>query len=222
MGIYSAFGFKPFDTAKFFGFIKEDKEPKDISRIMERRRYQGGKVGSWVYGRFHCKELKQKEMKEVKCTRFLNNLLLDRFGNQGYRTIVPKPFALVYTGKGSDFIGENSNGYILNERIFGENFDLEETNFNELERILMRINLNLSFLRERGIYLMDFAPRDIIIRSDNYPVFVDMEHVEYNQKWSAGNYDEELRGLQAKQFEEDYQGKIPAELYYKIYKKLIG
>lgn len=160
-------------------------------------------AGCRISSQVHAKPLGDDELRVVPVIRFSNALRMWK----GYME-VPKPIGLIYEGHGVDFItGDIRKGYYLSHYIEGDQLmSRMPLNSSQLESFFDSLNKNLRKFSEEGIYPLDFAPRDIVLREGNLglPVIVDTEHVAYAYPIIVGQRDKDLLKQQRQQFLEDY------------------
>ena len=148
------------------------------------------------------KELGTEELGEARLPRrFLNAIMID----SKFTLVTPRPLAFVYDGSAYDLLSlkPNARGYCVTDFVEGEQLQLawEDLSRKERTQVLGFVRYHLKRLRNKNIYLMDFAPRDIVL-DGLHPWFVDTEHVEYPV---LSNNHEGLIKKQVKQFRNDWR-----------------
>ena len=212
--------FYPVNNDNYFGYLRNELTDLNIPKMIEESRNQCTVDGNTSQGYF-IKRLKPEELEQRVPLRFENSLSLDRcFTGNGYRKMFPIPRGLIYPGKPTDLFLDNPSAYLISENIKGKRLFhiLDKLNDEEKLKLSFLMNIKLGNMQNKGVYLMDFAPRDIVTRktkdSDFDPIFVDTEHLVCGCK-----NDEELIDGQRKQFKKDYEGYLGDE-YDKFEKRV--
>jgi len=188
---------------------------EDIEKIVTRGKgispgggwpQRGECVNSFV------KKLKAPETKVLPCTRFQNANILHQLSTSMKNQDIPAPYGLIYAGTPQKvMLGDEQDAYYVAEFIPGPGLSQVLGNFTQKERksALVRMGLSISNWNSQGVYLMDFAPRDIVLRDGNpeRPYFVDTEHIQVTNEKTK----EQLREEQAEQFREDYEDFLTPE-----------
>lgn len=153
------------------------------------------------------KKLDSSELQIFPSKRFINSLNLNAEEFYGRTPNFPRVFGTVYNTDIINLLAGKAQGYVISEFIPGKSLmqelkqGMEE---NSLNSLMVLLRMTLEDLRNKGIYHMDFAPRDIVINRDEiYPKIklVDAEHINYLQ---AGGQEPDLLEKQIEQFNEDY------------------
>jgi len=185
-------------------------------RVLEQGRDYGPRAG-WRDEDYFVKKLDNDELYGGRLPlRFLNAINIAR-KNAG---VIPSPVGFVFEGSPYELLCEKSrlDGYYVSRFVDGEQLmkSWKQLSPEKRLRITTSICVHLERLRYREIFLMDFAPRDIVVKH-NFPLFADTEHVEY-----AVRNPDELSKKQALQFEEDFRDFLPDDPRRKFMKRLAG
>jgi len=197
--------FSSVNTPEYFGVVrKEIYDRTFLGEIVGEGRYITYGYG-WRKDDFFVKKLTEDELKNLIPSRFINALLLSNSLGKCHPKYFPKPVALLYSGKGSDRITGESQGFYVAEYIPGSTLISlinQENQGKKIDKAIELIGLELEHLREHGIYHMDFAPRDIILCNGDlwFPVIVDTENLEIDPRIE----NPELLQKQREQFRKDY------------------
>lgn len=185
--------FKGIDDKNIFGLIRKDMHPK-IEFIEGPQEISG--IDCYV------KRLKSYELYRTPPERFENALIL----NHKAPANIPLPIGLLYQGTSTDILsGKLSEAYYISQFIEGKTLlesigDMEEKEllfiFTQLQDTLREIRGN----KQKRFYLMDFAPRDIVVTENLRPYLVDTENLETNEKASH----EKMMQKQVRMFQKEY------------------
>lgn len=188
---------------------------EDIAKIVTKGR-EISRGGGWPQ-RGECensfvKKLKAPETKVLPCKRFQNANILHQLSTSMRNKDIPAPYGLIYAGTPQKImLGEEQNAYYVAEFIPGPSLCEVIRNLSKKERqkVSVKIGLSLRNWNSQGAYLIDFAPRDIVLRQGNAekPYFVDTEHMEVVNSKTR----EQLLQEQEAQFKKDYEELLSAE-----------
>ena len=166
----------------FSGFIRKDYIEKGLPsprEIVEERGKIADRGKGIRAGHVHVKPLKFEENEGTISTRFENALRLHRKESM----LFPKPLGIIYDGNAEHILLGEAQGYFLTQFIEGEDLINVLDSLDEEDRILFfeGMGYELECLRTYGMYLLDFAPRDIILRNGEIVdrCYADTEHVKY-------------------------------------------
>lgn len=191
--------FEPVQTDSYFGLARRDLASFDLGEIIEEGRNYTDRSG-WRHDRFHIKRLGSEETFGEIPKRFENGLLLEDKGMLNF----PKTYGLLFEGNWHDKVLRNAPAYVIADYIEGPTLMSEilskRLQEGDERNMLKCITRSITQLRSDYIYLLDFAPRDIIINGC-FPHFVDFEDVAY----STSKNNPGLVKRQAEQFIEDYK-----------------
>ncbi|PIN93914.1 hypothetical protein COU54_01105 [Candidatus Pacearchaeota archaeon CG10_big_fil_rev_8_21_14_0_10_31_24] len=197
----------------YLGLTTCEIEPLYIKEVIEQGKNMGTGGYHWKYGNGHIKKLRPRELTERLPKRFENSLKI-RHLLKGDNTGIPHPMGLIYEGTTKNILLGDSNAYFITLYVEGENLlnQIKNLNNNQIEIIFNLMKIHLENYSEKGLYLLDFAPRDIILKpleDEKFePIFADTEHLEIgpNKKYSL---DTELVNKQRQQFKIDYSPFLP-------------
>ncbi|MBS3128021.1 hypothetical protein J4410_02660 [Candidatus Woesearchaeota archaeon] len=191
------------NTARYSGLVRReyaDSFVEDrIPRVCDSRASLG--IGQRV-GDFFVKKLRRDELTQMPPQRFLNNTKVWK----STQSFVVEPIGIIYEGGLPSLLRQEGAAYMITRYIDGDNAYLT-WGFNRGEMwvdwknqagVLSTLGGHLSKLRKEGVFLLDIAPRDIVLVK-NFPHLVDMEHVAFGQ-----HNDPELTRQQIDQFRRDY------------------
>jgi len=193
--------FRQIDSRGFVGFLRNDSNP-NIEELIEGYVESSEPCIGGVCYNYHVKRLPKAEtMAGGLPQRFVNSLQIQ--ATTGGFAPFPKPVGLVYCGSFKNILLGMANCYFITELINGERCQsrFEESSEEERDTILSCIGAELKNLRGANVYLMDFAPRDIILKGTGHPIFADTENMEFHNN---GNLEEEMKQKQISQSREDY------------------
>lgn len=223
----------PVETLSCFGFIKRTHTSDNLAQLCEKVLEEGHKKSfreGWRFNfdeRLYIKklgtdELGTDELKTLPPHRFINSVTMyDRqLKNSGISSILAEPIGLIYSGSGIDLLTGQSKAYYISKYVCGERLIdiIKKLTSSQKKNIFSKMHWALLGLLNVDIGLLDFAPRDIIIRDAEYPagtvneiqqqsfqppVFADTEHVEYVIDKRASAI-QSYRLKQLEQFSEDY------------------
>tara|TARA_Y100000310_G_C20694101_1_gene824236 strand:- start:1993 stop:2673 length:681 start_codon:yes stop_codon:yes gene_type:complete len=185
--------FQAVNRPDFFGFLRNGVDPEEVKEVLDSAEIEcmSTRAGKAVDGWFVKKlgESEQRESRGHMPVRFSNHLTIcDRLPYN-----VPAPLGLIYDGSPTDLLKEEDKMYAISENIPGTNLLKGIDKVKETSRLLGNIASHLKDLKKHNLYLMDFAPRDIVLGELNQPYFVDFEHME------LGVYPEDIEELGKKQ-----------------------
>lgn len=197
--------FNLFENERYFGLIRErfNLSLEELEEIFSNKEAQFQRGNLWV------KQLKMRELGRVPANRFHNNVMLSFYGGIG-RSVVT-PIALLYAGKPIEVLyNEPEKGFFITGYEEGTClFDVfEQLDIDSRDNVLKTIGDLLMKLSENGMYLLDFAPKDIILKGKPkkvlYPApvkLVDTEHVKFDPRHRRTD---QLLCEQRQQFLTDY------------------
>ena len=203
--------FTPVNGKSFFGFLRNGITARDVEEVLKScindsdggySPRQGGAFENWYVRKLGCDEI-TGEASNLPA-RFTNHLIVHaRMRRVGPLCACPIPLGLVYYGTPADFLIEKPNMYEISENIEGVPLFNKIKDITDKSFLVRYISQDLRELQDRGIYLMDFAPRDIVLRNgkERNPIFVDFEHVDYRGMDNNRNCDSlvEKQAIQARQ-----------------------
>ena len=195
--------FSTFENNGFFGWLRngEDFDPQSIAELEIFSVHSGARSGKYFVKLLRREETQNKGLPE----RFINSLLCDLVIDRKYgktNVFMPRPVGLVYSGNWAEMLKGDSKSYFIADLIEGKTLlhIWERLNNEKRRKILGRLSIPLNFFRDEGIYPLDSAPRDIVLKQGEYPVIVDTEHLLIN----GGGKNKEYLKEQIAQFKEDY------------------
>lgn len=214
-------------TPNFFGFIRKEHKhysPFDLEELVKQGRDRTPRNGWVIYDLhdtpFYVKKLGNSELAFNPPKRFVNSILLYNHNYNNVLSSFPRPIGIIYSGDGTNILTRDSKAYFIADYIKGNTLLPIIKDKNKLkslgmpfDTLLELLTIGLKNLREKGIFLLDFAPRDIVIEDKELGVkhgnfwLVDTEHVKYETNY---NY-ENLKKEQIAQFRKDYSGLITQE-----------
>lgn len=144
---------------------------------------------SFTFRGYHVKKLGLEESRDIPARRFHNSVMISKI-ESAFGPICPKPKGLIYGKNAPEVLvyPQNIPGYFVSQFISGDNLMTGFSKLSKTEREILFAVLggHLRACREKGVYLMDFAPRDIVLyptthypRTSVYPFIVDTEHVDF-------------------------------------------
>jgi len=181
--------FSSINAEDMFGVVRNGHEDRlDLKNILKKHENWSPTSG-FKYDDYYVKPLKKPEMKDIPSQRFINSVTMyNSFEHTGSLIEFPKPIALVYTGDIKHVMTEDSKGLFIAEYVKGKTMltVFNKLDLKEKELFFSSFASGLFSLISFGMYLFDFAPRDVIITRDNLnnirTVLVDTEHVGYSGK----------------------------------------
>lgn len=198
----------------YFALISRSVSHADdyLERIIEEGNERSGRDG-WQVDSFWVKKMDEGERRQFPPVRLRNALIVT---NKPSIIPFPRPVGIVYTGTGADALAGESQAYFIApyisgkplNRCFGELVDEIKDNF------FHRLGISLSRHRERGIFPLDFAPRDIVYekREDSeigvvhLYTLVDTEHVAVTSEGANSKIRQKLKAEQRGEFRREYKG----------------
>lgn len=190
-----------------FGLLEEGSSPEIIPFAVCSQGKDHGQREGWRMESLWIKKLDKWELEFVPPKRFRNSVSLN-LGYSGVSGCFPDPLGLIYKGNPLDLLKDATEGYFVTNFVEGPTLlsKIQSLSERSKEAIFRLIGFRLKDLVGSGAYLLDFAPRDIVLADYNstdnigIPIFVDTEHVEF------GHYnDRSMRDKQRNQFREDYK-----------------
>ena len=220
------------DDGRFFGLLKKgrglESHLKDVINSKEYHWHPQSKIYQGDSDKYFVKRLRRDELTEMPPKRFVNSVILSLLRQRSFNIDTINPIGLIFEGRPLDLLVDSSSNqcYFISNYIEGREFlkiiDKQELTEEETNFIFRRIRLNLGNLRENNLYLLDFAPRDIIITENNYPILLDTEHLEFVNEFDKNKSEEILLSKQRKQFREDYSLFLDEEQLKKAEEMVFG
>lgn len=198
--------FESISNENYWGYLRNNfisRTGFDVKLMIENFSNKREKMEELNQG-FYIKKLGNDEIEKTIPDRWNNHLIIDRYIlDKFYFKSIPRPLGIVYTGEPIDLLSKNSEVYLISEYIKGKILlNPAQLNGEIVNSYFRTFGESLKDMRKEGIYLMDFAPRDIIPlgpNNDLSPIFLDLEHMIFGDK-----IDFELFDSQKAQFMEDY------------------
>ncbi len=192
------------DNGEFFGLVRRGRDLEGHLQLLRTNPNADGpvEIGESAY---FVKRMRSDETENMPPNRFVNAVLL--YGGLPY-TI--NPVAVFFDGRAVDtMVRPPREGYFVSDYIQGPTLIQRIGDLSQVEKDFLFEEMGKALAEFRGgkrrIFLMDFAPRDIVLieasASGLIPVFVDTEHMEIAQ---ADKPVELLLEQQVAQFNEDY------------------
>lgn len=209
--------FKIVEESNYFGFIHKDYEQKISIEDIVKFGNQKNKGSDWNTQNVHIKKLGAFETDVFPSIRFMNNLSINQiFERKRYaKCTTPKAAGLIYSNTWHDIPYRNNEGYVISEEIKGKRaYDsIEHMDSEQKDYYFKKLSNGLDELRGFEIYLMEFAPRDIIIEENRVLRFLDTEIVDF-----AYDNEEQKTFLekQKKIFKKEYQPFLTKEEFNKF------
>ena len=169
--------------------------------------------GGWRGGTCWIKKLDKIELQNIPARRFANSVsAYFRVTGLGSLDSFSRPLALIYRGSPLNTLTHVEEGYFVSKFINGPRLYniFSKLTYPKKETILRSMGVLLKACSEKGVYPLDFAPRDIVLRDYNperklgVPVIVDTEHIEFGE-----GHSKELIEKQREQFRFDYKHFVP-------------
>lgn len=190
----------------YTGIVRADSDDIDFSQIVKdgaRKTFREG----WRHGPYFVKKLGKDELDSFPPKRFINSLDITEVCQNA---LVPHARALIYEGRMPAILSQEAPVYMVSDFVEGPVLNKHWQNLSpsNLRNMMTFLGSQLEKLRSRGLYLMDFAPRDIVIEG-NVPRVVDTEHAQrssYMEKFASV-----LLEQQREQFREDYSSFLDNE-----------
>jgi hypothetical protein len=182
--------FETIENSKLFGFLRKNCLDINLERLVKECDEKGIlNRGGWEMEGYYIKRLREDEISNTLLPkRFLNSINI--YGKKGL-FYNPEPIGIIYTGNWETLIKGKSEVYFIAKNIEGKNLfsKINEINTEEKELIFRILGIALKNFRNEGIYILDFAPRDIVLnKSDNLkyykPFLVDTENIDYISQFS--------------------------------------
>jgi len=199
----------------YIGLVKHGAD-SDWASIVKEGKFYSDRRGyrSKVDGDLFIKKLDYREKYEFPPARFANALKLYNSHNRLLSSHFAEPIGVIYEGDLSTIAMREGSSYHLSKYIEGKPFFELVSKDKKADIIVFReVHRVLRELRDDHIFLLDFAPRDIVIIPNifnskySHPVFLDTEHVEYDLGIASREFIEGTKKLikkQREQFKEDY------------------
>ena len=139
----------------------------------------------------------------------------------GYQDHTVNPVALLYPGRAIDALSAPPReGFFVSDYVDGPTLLERIKHLDDAHKQLIFFGIRdaLDSVRQdtlKGYYLMDFAPRDIVLRDEFRPVLVDTEHLEFSAFYDS----EKLLKRQTAEFNREYRSflsKVELEKYRRI------
>lgn len=198
----------------YFGSKSPDLTKATIERIVKYGLVEKTPGNGWKDEKsgLYVKKVKPAETKVLPCVRFDNAKLLYLISERMKKENTPQPMAMIHSGTPQEITEGQSQAFYIAENIPGPNLfsHLKHLNTKQRGSLMTEMGIHLSDWNSKGVYLMDFAPRDVVLKEENpsKPYFVDTEHIKIllnNGDEERDKEKKELRQEQATQFREDYQ-----------------
>ena len=201
--------FREIDDERFLGVHKRGIDLRKVYETITDGRTKIGVADFGIQlGDLWVRRLGEREYGDIAPTRFTNALTLYQKAKDkkslSFKT--PEPLGLVYTGGFKEYLKGKKEGYIITRFIEGKRLtevlgdeEREEEKVKIVNHTLLGIE---SLYRDTNLILLDFAPRDILVRGEGDFVFCDTENVRTGAEYRGR---EEVMADLEKQFREDYK-----------------
>ena len=205
------------DDGRFFGLLKRDNIglKSQLEYLIESKNNNKPFYRSYGSIDYFVKKLRNDELGETPPERFVNSVIIDDYINERCGgTKVITPVGIIYEGRPLNLLESGMlNAYFISYYVKGERLFhlIKRLDEDKMEKIFRSLNLNLNALREKRLYLLDFAPRDIVIDDNGAAVLLDMEHLEFANSFDRKKQDEFLLARQKREFHKDYDGFLNKE-----------
>lgn len=205
--------FHKVQSPHYFALISRRVSHADdyLERIIEEGNERSGRDG-WQVDSFWVKKMDEGERMQFPPVRLRNAIIVAKKSSV---IPFPKPVGILYTGTGADAITGESEAYFIAPYISGKPLIMC---FNKLvdeikDNFFHRLGISLSQHRQRGIYPLDFAPRDIVYEKREEPetgvvdsyTLVDTEHVAVTSDVANSRIRQKLKAEQRKEFRKEYK-----------------
>lgn len=167
---------------KYFGVVRKNTfNPEEVAHLLDSYEIQPPFYVGCQIGNCFVREIKTAEKANIPPKRFVNALSLHDFARNTSFLTVPVPLGLLYRGSMTDLITGEFKGYYVSKFVEGETFmhAIPKMTKQRRDGVFLALGHILGDLGSNGIYPFDFAPRDIILFRERWPVIVDTEHVSY-------------------------------------------
>jgi hypothetical protein len=201
--------FYSIDEKNLHGIIRNNENRKLMERILEDPRAKSS-LRSWKFWNLNILNLNSSEKEEAFPERVENSFLIGKCYSQYF----PEVLGLIYSGKGSDRLTGNFTGHIITPFVEGESLIscIDSMEQKELDVLGVRIRDALDILRRKNLFLLSFAPRNII--NGRYgPIFVDSGNLRVSVRDSQKGA---LKRLQKDKFYEDYFHLLEKDKFLKL------
>lgn len=203
--------FIPVRTENFSGVenpnykgISKDLEKEILIFLENHSKGDGENLTEQIYA----KKLYDREKAQIPPFRFVNNVLLDEHSRRGHMIRVPEPIALLCQGDLTDLLqGRDIPLVYLSQNIGGKNLlqTYKDLDSKMIKPLIALLGITLGTLHEKGLYIMDFAPRDIVLpETDPHSYYlVDNENVIVLNPDNKSNIEKGIKE-QLKEFKREY------------------
>ena len=195
------------DNGTFFGLLRNDR--MGLEKAIQLMIIDQDKNGAPVHcdgHDYYVKRLKSEELINAPPKRFVNVVQMR------YKSIclpgIVEPIGIVLSGRAVDIMqGRPKEGYFISTYVKGPTL-MERIRHIEPEEsysIFRGIGIILEELRLGSYFLLDFAPRDIVLRDGGCPVLMDTENMDISHPNDQINAPQRLIKKQIAQFRKDYK-----------------